>query len=315
MAQPAGTVDSYDMTASNREDLQDFIYNISPTETPFLTSINKMTAKATLHEWQTESLNAASGANARIEGDDAGTGVSVTATRVTNYTQISDKVVVVSGTQEVVDKAGKNSEMAYQTAAMIKELKRDMETIICGNQAAVAGDATTARKLRSLEAWYTTNVSRGTGGASGSTTLAATDATTGDLRAFTEDFLKDSLQDIWTNGGDPDLIMLGATNKRVASAFAGNATRQIEATGKKLVTSIDVYVSDWGSHRLVPNRFSRARTVHVLDTSMWGVGYLRPLKDYPLAKTGDSVKKQLLVEYTLCAKNQAASGVIADLTS
>lgn len=313
MAQPTNAFSSY-QAIGNREDLSNLIYTISPTDTPFLTMAAKGKASGVYHEWQTDSLAAPDGANAHIQGnDDVGGAISPT-TRLGNRTQISKKTAVVTGTQETVDKAGRSSEMAYQMDKRIKELKRDMEAILTGNQAAVVGDDTTAAKLRSLEAWYSTNVSRGSGGANGSSTQAATDATTGDLRAFTEDLLKDVLQKCYNSGGDPDVIMVGSSNKQKLSGFAGNASRTIDAKGKKLVSSVDVYVSDFGELKIVPNRFSRGRTVHVLQSDMVGVDYLRDFTTYDLAKTGDSIKKSILAEYTLKVNNEAAHGVIADLT-
>ncbi len=314
MTQPTNTFDSYD-AIGNREDLTDMIYNISPTETPFLSLAQRGVAYNTLHEWQTDSLAAASTSNAAIEGDDA-SGNSLTATtRANNRTQISQKTIVTSETQNAIRTAGRDREQAYQRVKAMSELKRDMEAILTGNQAAVAGDATTARKLRSLEAWYSTNVSRGTGGANGSTTQAATDATTGDLRAFTEAQLKTVLSSVYTAGGNPDILMVGATNKQTVSGFAGNATAFRDSSEAKLFAGVDVYVSDFGELKVVPNRFSRSRTAHVLDTQYWAVSYLRDFQSKQLAQTGDSQKEQIVVEYTLEARNQGASGVIADLTS
>ena len=315
MAQPTETFDSYDSATSINEDLQQIIYNIDPVDTPVLSMAAQGEASNTLHEWLTDTLDATDANNAQIEGDDKD-GDAVTApSRLQNYTQISDKVVVVSGTQRQVDTAGREDDLAYQVAKKSQSLKRDMETIITGNQAAVAGDASTARKLRSLEAWYTTaNSNRGTGGDVGSTTEAATDATTGDLRALKESHLKDVLQKVWESGGDPDYIIAGGKNKQRISGFAGNANRTNEAD-ETLKASISVYESDFGTLKIVPNRFSRARTVHVLQSDMLEVAYLREFEDQELAKTGDSDKRLVLAEYTFCPKNPNAHGVIADLTS
>lgn len=314
MSQPTNTFDSYD-AVGNREDLTDMIYNISPTETPFMSLAQRGVAYNTLHEWQTDSLAAASTSNAAIEGDDA-SGSSLTATtRASNRTQISQKTIVTSETQNAIRTAGRAKEQAYQRVKAMSELKRDMEAILTGNQASVTGDNTTARKLRSLEAWYSTNTSRGSGGASGSTTQAATDATTGALRAFTESLLKPVLATVYAAGGTPDVLMVGPTNKQAVSVFAGNATAFRDSSEQKLFAGVDVYVSDFGELKVIPNRFSRARTAHVLDTQYWAVSYLRDFQSKQLAQTGDSQKEQITVEYTLEARNEAASGVIADLTS
>ena len=314
MAQPTNTFDSYD-SIGTREDLSDIIYNISPTDTPFMSAAGKTSCANTYFEWQTDALAAASTSNARIEGDDFGGDSRTATTRVGNYTQISDKEVVVSGTQEVTNKAGRAKEMAYQIAKAAKELKRDMESIITGNQARVVGDATTARKLRSLESWYSTNVSRGTNGASGSTTTAATDATTAGVRAFTEDLLQTVIRTCWDNGAEPSIIMTGSFNRNQLSGFSGNATRTVDAASKKLMASVSVYASDFGDLKVVPNRFSRSRTVHLLDPEYVKVAYLRPFKTVDIARTGDSEKKMLITEYSLQVSNEAALGVIADLTT
>ena len=313
MTQPTNTFDSYD-AIGNREDLTDMIYNISPTDTPFMTLASRGVAYNTLHEWQTDSLATAAD-NAAVEGDGASGSAITATTRLNNRTQISQKTIVTSGTQNAIRTAGRDREQAYQKAKAMSELKRDMEVALTGNYTAVTGDATTARHLRSLESWYTTNTSRGTNGANGSSTQAATDATTAGIRALTESLLKTVLQSVYTNGGDPDVLMVGPFNKQAVSGFAGNATAFRDSSEQKLFAGVDVYVSDFGELKVIPNRFSRARTAHVLDTKYWAVSYLRDFMINPLAKTGDSEQEQLLVEYTLEARNQAASGVIADLAT
>jgi len=296
----------------NREDLADAIYNISPTDTPFMGRIGKTKASAVLHEWQTDAL-AAAAANAQLEGDDHTSFAAVTPTvRIGNRCQISSKDTIVSGTQDAVNKAGRKKEMVYQLLLRSRELKRDMEFVLTNNQAPVTGNSTTARQLRPLCSWYATNDNRGATGADGTSSTAATDGT---QRALTEDLVKNVLQLCWTAGGEPDLLMPGAFNKTVISGFTGNQTKIQDTSDKKLVSSIDVYVSDFGTHRVVANRFSRSRDLHVLDTDMWAVAYLRPMETVDLAKTGDATKGLIQVEYTLEARNEAASGIVADLTT
>lgn len=314
MTQPTNTFDSYD-ARGNREDLLDVIYNIDPYDVPFMSMIDRTSASNVLHEWQTDSLAAASTGNAQIEGDDA-TGNSLTAsTRLQNYSQISRKVIVVSKTQEAINHAGRASEIGYQVAKAVKELKRDMESIITQNQGYVVGDATTARKTRSLESFLTTNTSRGTNGSNGSTTTAATDATTAGYRAFTEDLLKTVIKSVYSAGGDPDTIMVGPFNKQKLSGFAGNASGFRDSEKQALITSVSLYVSDFGEMQVVPNRFQRDRTAFVLQRDMWALAYLRPFEETELAKTGDAEKRLIVAEYALESRNEAASGVIADLTT
>ncbi|TXH55208.1 MAG: phage head protein [Desulfurellales bacterium] len=315
MGQPTNTYDSYDGANATREDLHNIIYDISPTETPVLTLAAQGKATATLHEWLTDQLDAPDDTNARIEGDDKTANAITAPTRLQNYTQISDKTIVLSGTEQEVDNVGGN-ELGRQVARQALALKRDMDKIICGNQTIAAGDGSTARKLRSLEAWYASaNSNRGAGGAAGSTTQAATDATTGDLRSIRESHLKDVLQKIYTSGGTPDTIVAAAVNKQRISGFSGNATRTKQAEDGELVAAIDVYSSDFGfALKVLPSRHVRARTVHVLQSDMISVDYLRRFNDTPLAKTGDSDKRLLLAEYTLRVNNPLAHGVIADLS-
>ncbi|KKL49083.1 hypothetical protein LCGC14_2319080 [marine sediment metagenome] len=311
MALPSNAFSTFD-AKGNREDLSDVIYMITPTDTPFLSGIPRTKATATLHEWQTDVL-AAAAANAVIEGDDATTDATTATVRLSNTAQISDKVPRVSGTQEAINKAGRKSEMSYQVAKRAQELKRDMETILLASTAEAAGDVSTARKLGSINAWTTTNISIGAGGSAAGTALAGnTKRTDGTKRAFTEDLLKAALKLCWDNGGDPECIMLGSFNKQTASGFTGNATRFKGAEDKSLQAAIDIYDSDFGELQIIPNRFQRARDVHILQKDMWGVAYLRPFQLWDLAKTGDTERKQLLVEFTLEARNEKASGAVYD---
>ena len=323
MALPTNTFSGYD-AIGEREDLEDIIYNISPTDTPFTSMAAKVKARGVFHEWQTDSL-AAAATNTQLEGDDA-TGNTLSATtRVGNYCQISRKVVVISGTLEAVDKAGRDSELSYQVAKAGKELKRDMEYALTRNQASVAGSEATARALGSIESWLpsaTGNVVDGTGGttaAYSSGVSAPTDASSTNLITFTEARLKTVIQACWTDGGDPKVVMVGPANKKQASAFNGIATlyRDTGTSMKQasIIGAADVYVSDFGEHKIVANRFSRDRTALVLDMDYWAIANLRPIQMIDIAKTGDSLKKEILVEYTLVARNFNASGKVADLTT
>ena len=313
MAQPTNTFDTYD-SVGEREDLSDVIYSISPTDTPFLSSAAKTQATAVLHEWQTDSLAAASTSNAVIEGDEATLDASTATTRLSNSTQIMDKTVVITGTQESVDKAGRACELAYQIAKRAKELKRDMEATITGNIAEVGGNSSTARKMGTLGSWVTTNDDLASDGASGAGAGNAAH-TDGTQRAFTESQLKSVIKSVWNAGGDPSMIMVGPFNKQKLSGFTGNSTRFDAGADATLYTSVDVYASDFGQLQVVPNRFSRDRDAYVLDMEYWGIAFLRDFSMHELAKTGDSEKRQLLVEATLESRNEAASGLVADLTT
>jgi hypothetical protein len=314
MAQPTNTFDTYD-SVGEREDLSDVIYSISPTDTPFISSAAKTQATAVLHEWQTDSLASASTSNAVIEGDEATLDAVTATTRLSNSSQIMDKTVVITGTQEAVDKAGRASEIAYQIAKRAKELKRDMEATITGNQAEVTGDASTARKLGSLGAWVATNDDLSSAGSPASGGAGNTARTDGTQRVFTEASLKSVIKSVWNAGGDPSMIMVGPFNKQKLSGFTGNSTRFDAGADATLYTSVDVYASDFGQLQVVPNRFSRDRDAYVLDMNYWAIAFLRDFTMHELSKTGDSEKRQLLVEATLESRNEAASGMVADLTT
>ena len=302
-----------------REDLADVIYNISPTDTPFMTSVGKTAATAVYHEWQKDSLAAVNTSNAVVEGAAASDATLSPTTRIGNRTQISAKTVKVSGTLETVNKAGRKSEKAYQLAKASSEIKRDMEAILLSNQVAAAGNASTARTLGGLQTWLNSNYSGGASGTAGS--LGTTARVTGTDRAFTGTILNTVIQSTYVNGGSPTILMVTPAQKVVASTFAGIATRYKDVPSNiqaSIIAAADVYVSDFGTISIVPNRFipnaDNDDTAFLLDPEMAAVAYLRPFQTNELAKTGDADLTQLLVEYTLEVRNQAAHGIISDLT-
>jgi hypothetical protein len=299
-----------------REDLTDVIYNISPTETPFMSSVGKTKATAVYHEWQTDSLAAATTNNAAVEGADASDATLSPTVRLGNYTQILQKTIKVSGTLDTVNKAGRKSEKAYQLAKASAELKRDLETILLSNQGRSAGTSnSTARKMGSLLSWLKTNSSVGSGGADPAT-IGVSTRTDGTQRTFTEQLLKDVVAEVYDSGGNPKVLMVGTAGKQKVSTFAGIAAQRFMApsnTPTTIVGAADVYMSDFGSMSVVPNRFMRTRDALVLDPEYAALAYLRPFQTNELAKAGDSDKTQILVEVTLEVKNEAAHGIIADL--
>jgi hypothetical protein len=300
-----------------REDLSDVIYNISPTDTPFMSSIGKNKATATYHEWQTDSLDAAALGGA-VEGADASSITASPTTRIGNRTQIFTKSVAVAGTLEAVDKAGRKSEKAYQLAKVSAELKRNIELTLLSNQVTATGNSSTARTLGGLQAWLNTNYDgAGTAGSGGTTARVE-----GTNRTFTEAILKTVVAEVYTAGGTPKVLMVNPAHKQLVSAFAGIAAQRYMAPSNEPTTIIgaaDVYMSDFGTISVVPNRFMNStnggnEVAFLVDPDMAAVSYLRPFETIELAKTGDSEKTQLLAELTLEVKNQAAHGIMADLT-
>lgn len=317
MAQPTNTFDSYDANGI-REDLEDVIYDISPEETPFYSKCAKMSAKNTLHEWQTDALRA-SADNKHIEGDDTTATARTATTRLGNYTQIFKDAVTVPDTDEGLDKAGRAKEMAYQVLKVAKEQKLDIERALFLNNARVAGDASTARELAGVPAWLTTNTVFESGASGADPTGDGTDARTDDGTpvAFSQARFNTAMQSIWEAGGKPNTVYLSAFQMNVALGFDGNNNQRstIKAESEKVINHMDVYVTPWGTVQFVPSRENRSRDVFIMQDDMWAVANLRPTKNTELAKTGDSTKRQVITELTLVCKNEKASGAVYDNTT
>ena len=314
MAQPSNTFDTYD-SVGIREDLSNVIHNISPEETPFYSKAAKKSAKNTLVEWQTDSLRA-SAANAHIEGDSTTAEARAATTRLGNYTQIFKNAVVVSDSDDNVDNAGRAKEIAYQTLKIAKEQKLDIEKALFANNARAAGNSTTARELAGAPAWLTTNTVAGSGGAdaTGDGTDARTDGT---QAAFSQANFDTVMQSIWVAGGKPDTVYLSAFQMNVALGFTGNNNQRssVQAGDERVIKSLAVYVTPWGSVEFMPSRENRSRDVFIMQDNMWEVASLRGTKNVALAKTGDNTTRQVVTELTLCAKNEAANGMVADCTT
>lgn len=309
------------------EDFENAIYNVTPWETPILSAIGRSKASGKLHKWQIDVLDTPA-ANVQVEGDDLPTtlGAVAATTEVANYTQISRKVIGVSGTMEAVDKYGRSSEMAYQMAKASKALKTDIDFTISQNSASVAGTTSTGRQSAGMESWIASNTVTSASVTTGSTTgyttstglvAAPTDGTA--QGTFDESVLKALITQIWSSStGQVDMIVMAGARKATMSTatFAGIATRFRDVgAGQKaqIISGVDLYVSDFGTHKLVPSRQMRAKTVLALNTDYWSVAYLRPFQTKEVASTGDYERKMLIAEWTLVSKNEKASGKLRDL--
>lgn len=301
-----------------REDLSNIITNIAPEETPYMSNIGRESISNSLFEWQTDTL-ASAAANKQLEGDDVTSFDSVTATvRLQNYAQISRKTIVLSATEETVNKAGRRSELAYQIAKRSAELKRDQEFTMLNGAVAAAGNTTTARGTASLQAFIKTNYDMQTNGANPSYTTVPTSARTdGNVRTFTETILKNVIQQVWTAGGTPKILMTGPVNKQRVSGFSGIASARYNINGgdrpATIIGAADIYVSDFGQVQVVPNRFQRERDAFVIDPDYAKVTTLRPYQQIELAKTGDAEKRMLIVEWGHKVLAENAHGIAADL--
>ena len=321
MAIVANTFTSFDAKGI-REELSNVINMISPEDVPLQSNIGSKNVSNTYFEWQHDSL-AAVDTTARIDGDDVSAFDSTSATtRVGNYTQILRRSVIVADNLGSQDLAGRNDEMAMQIAKRGRELKRDLESVLTANNAAVSGNSSTARETAGLGAWIATNTVKQTGGspAGADPTGDGSDARTDDgtPAAFTETMLKSAMQSAYTAGGQPSILMVGPFNKTQVSGFAGIAAQRYQAPSDAPTTIIgaaDVYLSDFGTLNVVPNRFQRERDAWLLDPEYASVCYLRPIQKVDLAKTGDASKAMLLVEAGLEVGAEDAHAGVFDLTS
>lgn len=310
MAKVTNAFDTYSAT-SDREQLSNVIYNISPQATPFMSAIGKNSIKNVVFDWQTETLPTASGAG-QLEGFELSRAASTATSRVSNVAQISSRDATVTGSQQASDPAGKKSEMAHQLAIMAKALKRDMETALCQKGAKTTGNATTARVTGGFESWITSNVSRGTNGAGNGGGAAPTDGT---QRALTEALLKTVLQSCFTNGGEPSMAICGPVNKQVISGFTGRSSARQMVDANTVEASVSIYASDFGELKIVPSNFSRERSLLLVDPDYAKVSYLRDFKTVDISTVGDAETKMILAEYGLEMSNEAAHGIVADLTT
>lgn len=340
MAQITGTTwtnsvaGSLSQHSNAREDLEDVIWLLDPMDTWAMSNLDRTEATSVNHEWLQDSL-AAAAANRQIEGDDVGYSTAIPAARRNNWTQISYKTFAVSDTLEAVEKAGRSSERQRLGVKLLKELKRDVELAIVGNQGSSGGQAgaqggtATARSSAGMEAWIgngtttltqgeasnvvatTTNSANATSAGFASGAVAApVDGTTG---ALTEGQLKAALQGAWEDGGNTDVILVGARQKNVIDAFTGIATRFIDSSPSKqasIVGAANMYVTSFGTHMIVLSRYVRSSVVLCLDSSMWALAFLRPFGKKELARTGEAQKTLISAEWTLVCRNNAASAKV-----
>lgn len=319
MAKIANTVQTYDRVGI-REELADTIYDISPTKTPFLNNAGRGSVVSTFPEWQTDSLEDVDPANAQIEGNDYTTFDAIAPTsRLGNRTQISAKTIIVSRTAERTKKAGRKSEMKYQTARKMKALKRDIETIALSNQASDAATDSTARKTGSFTAFLVTNVDKAGDGTNPVYTTEPDDTyTDGTPRNFSETIVKNVMESCYTNGAEPTTMMVGPKNKVNFSSFPGIAEIRKAVNGRSMADIIgaaDFYVSDFGDLAVIPNRFMRTSEALFIDWKYVKISYFDPFDLQDLAKTGDATKKLLITEWCVQVMNEAAHGIARDLTN
>lgn len=302
----------------NKEDLEDVIYRVAPDKTPLVSMIGKGKATARYHEWQTEALDAVDPTNSMLEGDDVGDLDAPNNTaRIGNYNQIFHKKFGVSRTQEVVDSAGRSSDLNRQKVLKGIAIRRDAEARFIGNYASVVQSGGTTRKSAGLLAFITTNVSRGSGGSNGgfSNGIVAA-ATPGTQRTFTETLVSSGLATGFSNGAEPSVAIMSGPHKQQFARFTGVADVRMEVKGRNqatIVAGAEYYVSDFGALALIPHQYGLTRDCVMVDPNLAEVSTLDGFKTEDLGKTGDSKRKLMTHEATLTCKNEAGHILIADL--
>jgi hypothetical protein len=316
-----------------REDLSDIIYNISPMDTPFMNGIGKGTCNNTQFEWQTDELTAAA-SNRQVEGDSPDAIAVSEPRRLSNYTQISHKTVMTSGTAEAVDFAGRRSSQAYQLAKRAKEIKRDMEKMLLDNtvkNAGAAGSPPTPRATGGFNAWIGTSATGTSNIIDGSASPVVGVANAGSpsvgypdgssvgsaslpAAALTLDMINLAVSRVWDLGGTPDVMMCSGALKQTISGLGASVVADLQKnvgdSAATAVNAVDVLVTDFGTFKIVPNRFCLANQVYIIDYDLWSLDYLRPFKTENLAKDGDGIKQMMIAEYGLRAKNGNGNGLI-----
>ena len=282
------------------EDVQDEIYMISPADSPIASLSKTVRATGKLHEWSEDRLNS-SGANRAVEGADAGSDTSQAITALNNYCQILTKVAKITNTMEVVDKYGRDSEMAYQLEMRYAELSKDIELAISGQpggafQTATAGNASTARQMAALQTQHA--------GGPNVATLRL-DATSDDTLAKLETRLLDAHQGAHAQGGNPDTLVVTPPVSRYVASFAAASGRNRELRDTRtIVNTVDLYVSPFGELNVVQSRELADYEMLGLDFNHTATAVLRPTQDFPLAFTGDSIGREIVTEMTFCLLNR-----------
>jgi len=291
--------ETLDARSSNiREDLANVIFDISPTETPCVSAMRKTKASNVFHEWLTDSL-AAPADNAAQFGSKPASATLTPRTRLGNYVQLLDAMVEVSDEQEMVDAASVQSELRYQTAKKLRELKRDLEYVVTAlDRPANAYDpgTSTPARMRTIRNWIVTN-----------------EDTSGTARDFAETQLRSVITKCWEQGGSPNMVILNAAQQEIADGFVGTSTRYEDADSRRVHRAIDFYVTSLGEVQFMPSHFCGTGTVLVLDTSYWALAQLGALTTTPLARDGHTQKRMLSWYVTIEARNEASSGKISML--
>lgn len=306
----------------NREDLIDKIFNTSPNETPITSAMGRVTAVTDFHEWQTDTLAAASAANKMIDGDDAVLDAQVATLRLGNHLQIFNGAVGVSRRANIVKKAGRTLEMPYIKGKKMLEIKRNIEAmVLSATQVAIAATTSVAGQSGGLGVQCVTNPLHNGAGATAAWTSGAPTAaiTAGTNRTFTKALLDTACQNIYTTSGQfAEMLVVSPNHKGLFSAFASIAQNRFEVKGKQqgvVVGGAEVYMSDFGAISVVPHYLlAAADTAYVLNTDYLDLAFLDGFKTVDLAKTGDSDRVLITADCCLAVRASTAQAKITNLT-
>lgn len=325
MTQFAGTTDTFDLSTL-KESLDPVIWNLFPMDTYFTSNIDKVDVGQPQHQWVFDTLNAAAN-NKQIQGDDVTASTQGTTTRVSNYTQIARKVVVMSRTAQESGTVGGNS-LGREMMKKMKEYKRDVEFDALGRQGSSAGATNTAAASAGVCAWIwgtgadlPGNTAYPSTGGTGANTTATTpsyassvcsgqvDGTTSTSSVVLAD-ITSAAELAWTDGGEPDVILASASQKKYIDQLSSLATRTVDvgkAESLSISNSANLIVTSFGTFKVVLSRYLNRTTTLILQMDKWALGQLSAPKTVDLAKTGDADKKMIVGEYTLIARNPNSS--------
>ena len=281
----------------NKEDVSDIITNIAPYDTPLYSRIGKTRATAVTHEWLEDVLGEPM-ENKHPEGYTYETADVDPRQRQTNYTQIMHRGIQVTDTQEVVLKHGVRSEMAYQMQKALKELAFDCEKALIEQDTKVLGTSiATTRQFGGLPYWIVTNR-----------------LTNGAARPLTFDLVNNALEQTWTAGGKPSVLLVSPRNKRVISTFTAGHTKYMDGNKtKKLTQVISVLETDFGTLQCITDRFMKNDKIYGLSPEYMKKAFLRPFKSGDMPKANDMQRKYVNGEWTLEMRAEKAHFVIEKL--
>lgn len=296
------------------ESVEDIIYDISPTDTPFLSSVKNEKVSARKFEWIEDAL-AEAAPNAEIEGFQAVDDAILNPTVRDNQCQILSKTINISGTADAIKTYGRAKETAYQLGKALKEIKRDYERAMVGiSNAKEVGSTSAAREMASIDTMISTNIDANAATGSGGSGTGGTDGTTSTV--LVENDLLDLGQLCYENGSEPSMLMIKPADATRVAAFAqaSGRNREIQQT-KTLVNAIDLLVTPFGEYRVVINRHQSAAHAFLLDPSMFKTCTLRPFTRTLLAKNGDNDRHLIVGEVSVKHNNFGDSGMVKDLTA